>query len=515
MADVTSPSRVGAGLAVAAAAAAPPGFELHAISKRYGGVQALSGVDIALRSGEVHCLCGQNGSGKSTLIKIMAGVEQPDAGGRIVIGGKVHAHLTPTASMRLGVQVIYQDLALFPNLTVAENIAIGQHLGRWHTVDRASMQHTAKAAMRSIGVALDLQSLVSTLSIAQRQLVAICRAMASDARLLVMDEPTASLTRHEVDGLLALTRQLKERGVAIMFVSHRLDEVMEVAERVTVLRDGKSQGCFEATEMSDQRLTTLMTGQAFHYTPRRLDHSAAPVVLEACGLSRAGEYADVNIEVRAGEILSITGLLGSGRTELSLSLFGMTRPDSGEVRVDGQAVTLRSNRDAIRRGIAYLAEDRLSHGLVVAQSIGSNIIVAVLDELLNAFGLVAEQRRNLAVRRGVDELHIKTDNPDNAVSTLSGGNQQRVVLAKWLATRPRVLILDSPTVGVDVAAKDGIYEVIRTLAAQGMAVIMISDEISEVLFHSDRILVMARGRISHAFDADRVSADELQEAVYG
>ena len=510
-----SPAIDAGGGGVAAATAAAPWFELHAISKRYGGVQALSSVDIALRSGEVHCLCGQNGSGKSTLIKIMAGVEQPDTGGRIVIGGKVYPHLTPTASMRLGVQVIYQDLSLFPNLGVAENIAIGQHLGRWHTVDRAAMLRTATAAMRSIGVALDPQALVSTLSIAQRQLVAICRAMASDARLLVMDEPTASLTRHEVDALLALTHQLKDRGVAIIFVSHRLDEVMEVAERVTVLRDGVSQGCFDATEMTDQRLTTLMTGQAFHYTPRRLDHGAAPMVLEARGLSRAGEYEDIDLQVRAGEILGITGLLGSGRTELALSLFGMTQPDGGEIRVDGQVVALRSNRDAIRRGIAYLAEDRLSHGLIVAQSIGSNIIVSVLDELLNGFGLVAERSRESAVRRGVDDLHIKTDNPDNAVSTLSGGNQQRVVLAKWLATRPRVLILDSPTVGVDVAAKDGIYEVIRTLAAQGLAVIMISDEIPEVLFHSDRILVMARGRISHSFDASRVSADELQEAVHG
>jgi simple sugar transport system ATP-binding protein len=497
------------------AVASPAFLELQAISKRYGGVQALSGVDLVLRAGEVHCLCGQNGCGKSTLIKIIAGVEQPDAGGRLVIAGEHHPRLSPTTSRRLGVQVIYQDLSLFPNLTVAENIAIGQHLGRWHTVDRAAMLRTAQHAMRSIGVALDPQASVSTLGIAQRQLVAICRAMASDARLLVMDEPTASLTRHEVDALLALTVQLKTRGVAIMFVSHRLDEVMEVAERVTVLRDGVSQGCFGVQEMNDQRLTTLMAGRAFHYTPRQVDHSAAPVVLAARGLSRAGEYADIDLEVRAGEILGITGLLGSGRTELALSLFGMTRPDQGEVQVDGQTVMLHSNRDAIRHGIAYLAEDRLSHGLVVAQSIGANIIVSVLDTLKNAFGLLGHQPTEQAVAQGVAGLRIKTRNPDNAVSTLSGGNQQRVVLAKWLATRPRVLILDSPTVGVDVAAKDGIYEVIRGLAAQGMAVIMISDEIPEVLYHSDRILVMQRGRIAHSFRASQVSASVVQEAVHG
>jgi len=497
------------------AAASPGFFELQAISKRYGGVQALSGVNLTLRAGEVHCLCGQNGSGKSTLIKILAGVEQPDAGSRIVIDGELHARLSPTASRRLGVQVIYQDLSLFPNLTVAENIAVGQHLGRWHQVDHAAMLRSAQAAMDSIDVALDLHAPVSTLGIAQRQLVAICRAMASDARLLVMDEPTASLTRHEVDALLALTKQLKSRGVAIMFVSHRLDEVMEVAERVTVLRDGVSQGCFGVQEMTDQRLTTLMTGREFHYTPRQVDHSAAPVVLATRGLSREGDYADIDLEVHAGEILGITGLLGSGRTELALSLFGMTRPDKGELHVDGQAVTLRSNRDAIRHGIAYLAEDRLSHGLVVAQSIGANIIVSVLDTLKNAFGLLGHQATGDAVAHGVAELRIKTRNPENAVSTLSGGNQQRVVLAKWLATRPRVLILDSPTVGVDVAAKDGIYEVIRGLAAQGMAVIMISDEIPEVLYHSDRILVMQRGRIAHRFNVGQATAATLQEAVHG
>jgi simple sugar transport system ATP-binding protein len=497
------------------ASPSPHFFELRSISKRYGGVQALSSVSITLRSGEIHCLCGQNGSGKSTLIKILAGVEQPDAGGHLVIAGHEYAHLTPSTSMRLGVQVIYQDLSLFPNLTVEENIAVGQHLGRWHAVDRPALQRSARHAMDSIGVTLNPQARVSTLSIAQRQLVAICRAMAAQARLVVMDEPTASLTRQEVNALLALTRQLKDRGVAIMFVSHRLDEVMEVAERVTVLRDGVSQGCFEASEMNDQRLTTLMTGRSFHYSPRKVDHSAAPVVLQARGLSRAGEYEDVSLNVRAGEIVGITGLLGSGRTELALSLFGMTTPDAGEVQIDGKPVRLRSNRDAIRHGIAYLAEDRLNLGLVVAQSIGSNIIVSVLDELKNAIGLIGARERTAAVRHGVDELHIKTQDPDNAVSTLSGGNQQRVVLAKWLATRPRVLILDSPTVGVDVAAKDGIYEVVRGLAAQGMAVIMISDEIPEVLFHSDRILVMQRGRIASEFSAEQTSAHELEEAVHG
>ena len=494
---------------------AMPFIRLDSVSKRYGGVQALAGVSLTLQRGEVHCLCGQNGSGKSTLIKIIAGVEQPDAGTHITIDGHLFSHLTPAISSRLGVQVIYQDLSLFPNLTVEENIAVRQHAGRWHKVNRKAIREIARDAMEHLGIALDPQIRVEELGIAQRQLVAICRAMAAQARLVVMDEPTASLTRHEVDALLALTRQLQERGVTVLFVSHRLDEVMEVAEQITVLRDGVSQGCYPATEMNDERLTMLMTGRAYGYHPRQLDHSSAPVALSTQGLSRAGEYDDITLQVRAGEILGVTGLLGSGRTELALSLFGMTRPDRGDIRINDQAVNLASNRDAIRHGIAYLAEDRLSLGLVVEQSIGSNIIVSVLDDLTNKLGLISTRRRSEAVKHGIERLRIKTRDPDNAVSTLSGGNQQRVVLAKWLATEPRVLILDSPTVGVDIGAKDGIYEAIRELAAQGMAVIMISDEIPEVLFHSDRILVMRRGRIVSEHIAGNTSADILEEAVHG
>ncbi|MGX7000374.1 sugar ABC transporter ATP-binding protein [Caballeronia sp. KNU42] len=492
-----------------------PFINLHNVSKRYGGVQALSSVSLTLRRGEVHCLCGQNGSGKSTLIKIIAGVERPDADSLITIDGQLQTHLTPAISTRLGVQVIYQDLSLFPNLTVEENIAVAQHAGRWHNVNRKAIRDTAREAMEHLGIALDPLIRVAELGIAQRQLVAICRAMAGQARLVVMDEPTASLTRHEVDALLALTRQLQERGVTVLFVSHRLDEVMEVAERVTVLRDGVSQGCYPASEMNDERLTMLMTGQAYGYQPRQIDHSSAPIALSTHGLSRSGEYDDITLQVRAGEILGVTGLLGAGRTELALSLFGMNRPDRGEIRVDGEAVNLSSNRDAIRHGIAYLAEDRLSLGLVVEQSIGSNIIVSVLDSLTNGLGLISTKRRNEAEKHGIDRLRIKTRDANNAVSTLSGGNQQRVVLAKWLATDPRVLILDSPTVGVDIGAKDGIYEVIRELAAQGMAVIMISDEIPEVLFHSDRIVVMRQGRIVSEHIAGNTSADILEEAVHG
>ena len=490
-----------------------PFLDLANISKRFGGVQALADVSLSLAAGEVHCLVGENGSGKSTLIKIISGVQPPEPGGRIVIDGHPCPHLTPVESTRRGIQVIYQDLSLFPNLTVAENIAIGHHLGRPRGVDWRAIRAHAEAAMARIGIALDPEAEVGELPIAERQLVAICRAIGAEARLLIMDEPTASLTRHEVSALLRLTEELKRRGIAIVFVSHRLDEVMEIAERVSVLRDGRMVGTFEAREMTGHRLAMLMTGHEFRYELKETDRSAAEPVLSVRGLSRAGEYADIDLDVRAGEILGITGLLGSGRTELALALFGMRKPDRGEIRLHGKPVSLRSNRDAVALGVAYVPEDRLSLGLVLEQPIGTNIVLSVFGRLTGALGLLRPARMAEAVRRWIGDLGIKVANPANAVKTLSGGNQQRVVLAKWLATNPRLLILDSPTVGVDVSAKDGIYEIVKRLAAAGMAVIMISDEIPEVLYHSHRILIMRAGRLAGEFIAHRSSEAELQQAV--
>jgi len=491
----------------------PTFLELTHISKRFGGVQALADVDLTLESGEVHCLVGENGSGKSTLIKIISGVQPPEAGGKIIIESREYSHLNPVESTRAGIQVIYQDLSLFPNLTVAENIGVGQHLGGFHSVDWNAIRATAKRAMERIGVNLDLDVKVEDLSIANRQLVAICRAMAADAKLVIMDEPTASLTRHEVDALLALVRELKKKGICIVFVSHRLDEVLEVAERVTVLRDGKKVGTYDAKEMNDHKLAVLMTGKEFHYDLAGIDLSARKTVLSTRHLSRKGDYKDISFDLREGEILGITGLLGSGRTELALSLFGMNPPDGGEIHLNGKRLALTSNREAIDNGIAYVSEDRLTLGLVLEQSIASNTIVTILDKLKGFMGLIPQAARQSTVDRWVKDLSIKVSNTNNPVKTLSGGNQQRVVLAKWMATAPRVLILDSPTVGVDISAKDGIYEIVRGLAAKGVAVILISDEIPEVLYHSHRILIMRNGRITGEFEAHKSSEDVLRVAV--
>ncbi|WP_247465854.1 sugar ABC transporter ATP-binding protein [Bradyrhizobium sp. 137] len=488
-------------------------LELSRISKRFAGVHALRNVDLELDVGEVHCIVGENGSGKSTLIKIISGVEEPERGGSIVVAGKAYPKLNPVRSTQCGIQVIYQDLSLFPNLNVAENIAMAHHLGGLHRVDWRALKSAANAAMAKVGIELDPDRKVSDLSIAGRQLVAICRALAAEAKLLIMDEPTASLTRHEVDSLISLVSELKRAGICIVFVSHRLDEVLEIADRVTVLRDGAKVGTFPADTIDGRKLSHLMTGQAFDYQVQAHDVSASPVVLEVDSLWRDGDYQDISFQLRAGEVVGLTGLLGAGRTELALSLFGMNPSDRGTIAINGCPVTLNRNIDAIDLGIAYVSEDRLALGLVLEQPISANITLTVLERLVGRLGLIRTRARRAHVARWISDLAIKVSNPANPVKTLSGGNQQRVVLAKWMATNPRVLILDSPTVGVDISAKHGIYEIIRRLAREGVAVLMISDEIPEVLYHSDRVLVMREGRLTVDVPADKTSEDALRRAV--
>jgi simple sugar transport system ATP-binding protein len=488
-------------------------LELRGISKRFRGVQALTGIDLTIRAGEVHCLAGENGSGKSTLIKIIAGVQPPEPGGQIVIDGVECPGLSASESIRRGIQVIYQDLSLFPNLTVAENIAVAQHLRpglvRWQRIRR-----TAEVAMHRLGIELDPQAFVADLPIAQRQLVAICRAMAAEARLVIMDEPTASLSRHEVDALLALTRQLKQRGIAVVFVSHRLDEVLEVSDRVTVLRNGEKIGTYDAAGMTDRRLGEMMIGRHITYEMQAAAHADAEVVLAVEGLTRAGEFADVTLSIRRGEIVGLTGRLGSGRTELALSLFGMNAADAGRIEINGRALKLNhTTREAVAAGIAYVPEDRLTLGLAMRHSIASNLLLATLPQLGSKLGLVADSRRAERTQFWIDKFGIKAPKPEHAVGTLSGGNQQRVVLARWLAAEPRLLILDSPTVGVDIGAKEGIYQMIRQLAADGFAVLMISDEIPEVFYHAHRVLVMRRGRITSSFTPALASESQVRIAV--
>lgn len=503
--------------ATAATSQAPmvPLLHLRNISKRFGGVRALEDVSFEVLPGEVLCLAGENGCGKSTLIKLISGVYRPEPGGEMLLDGRSIDGLSPARARALGIQVIWQDLALFPEMAVAENIAFERNLGGTpRLVNYAAMKADARRILDRLGVELDLDAPVRTLSIAQRQIVAIARALVADARLVFMDEPTASLSQAETDALLVIVRRLSADGIAVVFVSHRLAEVLDVCSRVTVLRDGRYVGTYPTAGMTQTRLTELMTGKTFDQAVQMHDHAASPVVLQVEKLTRPGEYEDISLTIRRGEVLGLTGRLGAGRTELALSLFGLTRPASGSIRLEGKALALSSNRAAIDAGIAYVSEDRLQLGLVQPQSIGDNTAITVLGRLLDVFRLISPGRRKSLIDDWVKALAIKVSDPDNAVSTLSGGNQQRVVLAKWLATKPKLLILDSPTVGVDVGARAGIFAIMHRLAQEGMAILLISDEITEVYFNAHRILHMRDGRIIDEYVPGQVSIDKIEEDVH-
>ncbi|RFB79042.1 sugar ABC transporter ATP-binding protein [Methylovirgula sp. 4M-Z18] len=493
----------------------PPLLHVEHVSKRFGGVKALNDVRFDIFPGEVMCLAGENGCGKSTLIKIITGVVQPDAGSTIRFKEHTLEKLSPAIARGLGIQVIWQDLALFPEMTVAENIGFERNLGsKPRLADFRRMHEDAAKILRRLGVSLDLNAFLRDLPIAQRQIVAIARALVTEARLIFMDEPTASLSQAETDALLAIVRRLSSEGISVVLVSHRLAEVLDVCTRVTALRDGTYVGTFPTAGMTQTRLTELMTGKTFDYSVSTRDLSGRPIVLDVDKLSRAGEYEDISFAIHAGEIVGLTGLLGAGRTELALTLFGMTKPSRGDVRLNGRSADFATNRDAIKAGVAYVSEDRLQLGLIQQQSIEDNTAITVLNQLLSPKPLLSFRKRDTLVRKWVKDLGIKIGLPENAISTLSGGNQQKVVLAKWLSTNPRLLILDSPTVGVDVGARAGIFTIVRRLADEGMAILLISDEIPEVYFNADRILHMRDGRIVGEYRPSAVAIDTIEEAVH-
>jgi len=484
------------------------------ISKRYTGVQALDAVDFEIERGEIHCLVGENGSGKSTLIKIISGVEQPDEGAQIEIDGQVQHHLQSIDSIRKGIEVIYQDLSLFSNLTVAENIALAQTIAaqsrfiNWKTVRKI-----AESAMQRIEVQIPLDELVSDLSVADQQLVAICRALTSDVKLLILDEPTTALTRKEIEALFRVITDLQSKGIATLFVSHKLDEVLQIAQRVTVLRDGKKIGVFPSGELSSDKLTFLMTGKKLDYSQFEYSTQAQQPLLEVVDLSKAGNFKDISFSLLPGEIVGITGLLGSGRTELAQCLFGMMQPDSGEIRIQDKAVRIRSVQEAIQLGIGYVPENRLVQGLVMEQSVGKNVVITIIEKILGALRLIDPKKKQDSINHWIEELSIRIPSAESPVQTLSGGNQQRVVVAKWIATDPKILVLDGPTVGIDVAAKSAIHEIIRKLAREGMGIIVISDEVAEVFHNCNRVLVMHKGRLTDEFPAADTSEEQIQNCV--
>lgn len=493
-----------------------PFLELVDARKHYGGIRALDGVDFQVYSGEVQCLAGGNGSGKSTLIKIMSGVETPDAGTILRVQGRERKHWTASASVREGIEVIYQELSLFPNLVVAENIALSRWVReRRFCVGNAQMRVVAKDALGRIGVDVDPGARLSDLSLAQQQLVAVARALTADPRLLIMDEPTTALTRREIDALFRVVLGLVKEGMAVLFVSHKLDEVLEIATRVTVLRDGRKVGDYQARELDVDRLGELVAGATVQRWERREDDARRKTRLQVKELTRHGEFEGVTLEVRSGEVVGLTGLLGSGRTELALSLFGLNPADSGEVRVDGKRVRLGTVQEAMKHGMAYVPEDRSVQGLVMEHSVGWNWTVPLLDRLIGRGGLLSMRRERECIEGGLKRFGIRAGAREMPVRTLSGGNQQRVVLGKWLTTQPRVLILDCPTVGIDVGAKREIHRMIRNQAEQGMGILLISDEIPEVLAVTDRFYVMNEGRLLGEYMSAATTVGEVRALLEG
>jgi simple sugar transport system ATP-binding protein len=484
-------------------------LEAVGISKSFVGVQALKNVSFKIHPGEIHCLAGENGSGKSTLIKVISGVYSPDAG-YISFNGKKYSKTTPIEAINNGIQVIYQDFSIFPNLTVMENLAFNSELAEGRRlVNWKHMRQLAEDALSKIDIDLDLDAYVGSLSVAQKQMVAISRALMFNTRLIIMDEPTTALTKKEVRNLFDIILRLKEEGIAILFVSHKLNEVFEISEKFTILRSGELVATGSTADLDDKKFTYYMTGRDFEARRFEAPEVTGETILEVKDIGIRGSFSDISFSLHRGEIIGITGLLDSGRTELALSLFGVNRIDEGAFLVKGEPVVLKNPRDAIRHKIGYVPEDRLSEGLFLPQSIADNIVISELDNLRKKAGIIDRKKRAEEVDRWMHALAIASPNPDNASQTLSGGNQQRIVLAKWLACNLDVLVLNGPTVGVDIGSKHDIHGILQDLANKGMGIIIISDDLPEVVENCSRILVMKSGRIVSELDAETADEQEI------
>lgn len=488
-------------------------IKLENISKTFPGVKALDHINLTVRHGEVHALVGENGAGKSTLIKVLAGNYKPDEGGKITIDGEVFTSLTPALSLRKGIVVIYQDFSLFPNLTVAENISITEEMEKTGAcVSWKEMQSIAKAALKRLGVDIDVNVQLGELSTAKQQLVAIARALACKAKLIIMDEPTSTLSRGEVELLFKIIRELKKQNISVLFVSHKLEELFEIADTFTVIRDGQYIDARPREEMDNDTLISLMVGRKVEFTHQGADRIGEPV-LEVRHLSKFGNFKDISFVVHKGEIVSFSGLVGAGRTEVVQAICGLAPADSGEILIHGKPVSIKSMKDAVKHGIAYVPESRLTEGLVLTKSVEDNLVMTVHDRLPEGKPLVSLKYKRQLAKDWINKLNIKPGYPEMTVQKLSGGNQQRVVIAKWLATNPEILFIDEPTNGIDVGAKSEIHNLMRELASQGMAIVMVSSELPEVLSISDTVLVMRRGRINGVFDGASANQEELLNAA--
>jgi ABC-type sugar transport system ATPase subunit len=484
-----------------------PLLEIRGMSKAFPGVQALSGVDLDVRAGEVHAVVGENGAGKSTLMKIVAGVYHSDSG-TILLGGQPMHNDSPRQALERGISMIHQELNLAPNLSVAENVFLGRAPTRAGLVDWRRLYADAEALAARLGIELDVRARVEELSVARQQMVEIAKSLSLDARVIIMDEPTSALTERETEALFGIIARLKAQGVAVAYISHRLDEIFKVADRVTVLRDGHLVGSLPVRQATQAQLIGMMVGRELTTLFPKEHVDIAEPVLEVRHLNRAGELDDISFVLHRREILGLAGLVGAGRTELVRVLFGADDFDSGQILVEGRLVRIRGPRDAIRLGMGFVTEDRKLQGLVLGMSVRENETLASLSKVARLGFLDLRRERGLATQL-TDQLGVRTPSLEQEVNNLSGGNQQKVVIAKWVATRPRILILDEPTRGIDVGAKAEVHALMSRLARDGLSILMISSELPEILGMSDRILVMRQGRLTGEFTRAQAS----QEAI--
>ena len=492
-----------------------PLIDMQGISKSFGGVCALAGVSLQLNAGEVHAVCGENGAGKSTLIKIITGAHRPDAG-TIRINGRVVEDLDPGMARALGIAAIYQQPALFPDLTVAENIALRlERGGPWRRIRWSGRRKRARELLDRVGAGIPVDAIVRRLTMPQQQLVEIASALGGDARVLILDEPTASLSDREVENLFRVIRELRRQGVGMIYISHRLEELSQIADRVTVLRDGGLVATLPMAGLTREDLIRMMVGRELASVFPKMEVKPGDVVLEARGLGcRASGITNVSLAVRAGEIVGVAGLVGAGRTELARVLFGLTPADSGQILMRGRLIVVDRPARAVELGIAYVPEDRRRHGVILEMPVAANTTLAILNRIASA-GLIELRRERSIAASFVNRFGIKTPSLQTPAVNLSGGNQQKVALARWLAAEPSVLILDEPTQGVDVGAKSEIHRLMGELASRGLAIIMISSELPEVLGMSDRIAVMHAGQIVGMLARSEATQERILELALG
>ena len=489
-----------------------PFLELENISKTFPGVKALNKVKFDIYPGEVHSLVGENGAGKSTLIKVMSGAHQPDEGGIIKINGEQVKISNPIDAIKKGISVIYQDFSLFGNLTVAENIVINQIIEKNKLLlNWKEIRIKAEKALNVVGIKINPNEIVDNLSVAKKQMVAIAGAIAHNAKMIIMDEPTSALSKQEVENLYRIIDMLKSKNIAVMFVSHKMDELFKVSDRFTIFRDGQYVDTVKASDIDKKTLIAKMVGRDVNILNYANLNIKEEVVLEIKGLSKKGNYKNINLKLYKGEVLGITGLVGAGRSELFQTIFGILKADSGKIILEGEEINLNSPWTALKKGLGYIPESRQTQGLVLEKKVSVNITLPLLKNFTNKLGIINTKKQSSLVHDLIDKLDVRPKDENLTASQLSGGNQQKVVIAKWIATNPKILIVDEPTNGVDIGAKADIHKILRELAKNGTSIIVISSELPEILSISDRILVMRKGCISGEFKNSNLTQEAIME----